>query len=126
MSASFFLSMKKLLMLFFGMLLFSCAGSQEDALVKPENLIEKEKMIEVLADFRLVEGTVRQMAGYGKDTKELAKYYYDKVFEKHQITLEQFQQNMEYYSQQPEVMYEISSEVVNRLTEMYTDVSTRK
>jgi hypothetical protein len=104
----------------------ACSSPREESVPKPENFFTEKEMVEILTDFRLTESIVRQMASYGEDTKILSDYYYKKVLEKHQITSDDFKDNLKYYSAQPEKMYKIYSKVVNKLTEIHSEVSTRK
>jgi hypothetical protein len=120
--------MRKLIFLFVVVLASCSAGDavEETVISKPDHFIEQEDMIRIMTDFRLTEATIRQMAGYGEDTRIISKFYYDNMFAKYEITPEIYKENLDYYANDPKLMHEMSAEVVNRLTEMYTEISTRK
>lgn len=105
---------------------FGCGHTTEIEYSKPKPFINHDKMIEIITDFRITEGAIRQMVSYGEDSRVVTEYYYKKVLKKYDITPETYKANLEYYANKPDEMHEIYSEVVNKLTEMHTELSTRK
>lgn len=111
-------------------LLFAACGNEPEALQKPDDLIPEEKMVNVLADVHLLEAalTLRQPslrqpmimradpsivqapAGGGKSLQ-----YYD-IFKKHELTREQYEKAMLWYTSHPEELNLIYDKVLVELT----------
>lgn len=104
----------------------ACTPKEKVQVAKPKPFYNEAKMVEVVTDFRLAEAAVRQMIGYGENSTQLTEYYYNKVLEKNKITAEDFEANLKYYSSYPDQMHLIYSKVVNRLTEMHSEITTRE
>ena len=119
--------MKIKILILFTIILSACFSSSEEGRIKkPDHFLKQDKMVEVTVDFRLTEAAIRQMAGYGENTKVLSKYYYKKVLEKHHITADIYKANLAYYSKHPDELHQIYSRVVARLTEIQTELATQK
>ena len=113
----------------FALFIFITACSSESSkekIRKPSHFLKQNEMVEVSVDFRLTEAAIRQMAGYGEDTKKLSKYYYGKVLKKHHLSAKEYEENLVYYAKNPEKLHQVSSRVVARLTEIQTELSTQK
>ncbi|MAX79296.1 MAG: hypothetical protein CL843_03865 [Crocinitomicaceae bacterium] len=100
----------------FTVLLFSsCGGGDERP--KPENLIQKEQMIDILKEMEVVEARYqRRMFEPKSQLKELALEHYTGIFKKHGVTLENFRTSYKYYEEDPELLTEIFEEVIVELT----------
>lgn len=96
-------------------LLAACAPKEEVVPV-PDDLIGKEKMIEVLTDVHLIEGSRTGLSIMG-DTIGLAVYY-DRLFKKHSITKEQYDNSFNYYIEFPEELDAMYERVIENLTKM--------
>jgi hypothetical protein len=118
--------MKYFLVLFVILFFAACDAREEVYVKKPQPFFDEEKMVEIISDLKLTEGAIQQMSAYGDDAKMVSQYYYNKVLQKHQISAEEFKANLVYYSAYPDIMHQIYSRVVNRLTEMHTEISNRK
>ncbi len=104
--------------LIISLFLFSCGSQNEDTNIesKPEHLLDKEEFTNMLTDSYLIEAAIRQGLGKGENAADLSRYFYPKLFEKYNITEEDFKENIRYYSSRPELMQEIQTEMVNRLS----------
>lgn len=107
-------------------MLVSCSEKKADTIKKPDNLIPKEKMILILVDVHLVEGTLSSVSKNELNTQDYSLYYYKSIFAKHKINKEQFDLSIKYYSHYPEKLNEIYTEVVNRLIEIQSRVNVGK
>lgn len=106
--------------------LLACAEKERKVVVnKPDRLLTQEQLIEVMVDFRIAEASIRHIAGKGENTKKITPYYYKPMLQKHNITIEEYGANLEYYSHDPDKMDQIYAEVVNRLSELQTEVRSR-
>ena len=109
----YFLSLVLILMF------FSCerALPTDDSVVKtPSHLLSVEQFTDMYYDAQLTEGAVRLEVGKGAKSKEISAYLYQQLFDKYGISEEDFEANIKYYASDPELMQEIQTEVVNRLT----------
>jgi len=82
----------------------------------PENLIPKDKMIELLTDIHLAEAAIFSKQKLGENI-DIVKYdFYFFILEKYQISPEQFKQSFRYYQADLEVFDEIYMEVITLLS----------
>lgn len=122
--------MKKLIpilqILFLAILMISCTAKKETHIEKPEHFLDEETFFNVVLDARITEGIIRNTVSYGKAPEEVSKFYYDKLFHKYGISAKDYQENLAYYSKDPEKIHEIYAKVVTRLTEIQSEWASRK
>ncbi|MEQ9263067.1 MAG: DUF4296 domain-containing protein [Owenweeksia sp.] len=89
----------------------SCSVQEEGDI--PKDVFKEDRMITILTDIHLVEGAKlgRRIMG---DTV-LVDVYFQKVFEKHNITKEQFEHSFGFYSDRPAQMDKIYDRVIENL-----------
>lgn len=104
---------KALLLLSILVLFFACAPQKQKA-EKPNPFITEEKMIDVLTDVHIIEGSRTGLTIMG-DTVGIAVYYH-KLFLKHNITKEGYQNNFDYYLKDPEHLDLMYEKVIENLT----------
>lgn len=80
---------------------------------KPENLIPKKKMTQMLLDVHLIEG-VRSGVRVLGDTVSVDTYY-KSFYEKYNVTQAQYDSSFRYYSHYPREMMEMYSVVIDSL-----------
>lgn len=90
--------MKRLLYILIAIVLvcFASCKSKKQVLDKPEGLINRSTMVKIIADSYIIESTVHLSA----DTiskSELAQKYYKELFQRYNITREQFVSSINYY-----------------------------
>ena len=96
------------------LIIASCSG-QIERLPKPDNLIPKEKMIDVLTDLTKLEGLVQNKYG------QVSRYYRvmtasgDSLLKVHYVNRKQFEESMDYYGSRQEEMAAMYDEVLERL-----------
>ena len=96
-------------------ILSSCSREKEEV---PSNIMPQKKMIEVLSDVHYTEATIQlRNLNYSDSTRKIAYGYYKEVFQKHQITPEQFKESFEWYKSHPEVMNDMYKEIITHLSE---------
>lgn len=101
-------------------------GKNENSVVtKPERFLEKEELINVMVDFRVAEAAIRIMASKGENTEKITPYYYQPMLDKYEITISEYNQNLAWYANDPEMMDDIYKEVVNRLVERQAEVRSQ-
>ena len=77
---------------------FSSCNSKKHVMEKPDNLINRITLVNILAESYLIESTLQMTpadSNYGKS--DLARLYYKDLFDRYQITNEQFESSVAYY-----------------------------
>ena len=103
--------------------LFSGCNSKKQVMEKPDNLINRITLVNILADSYLIESTL-QMSGridtISKD--ELARLYYKDLFDRYHITNEQFESSVAYYISEEKsaekLLNDAAALIVSKKTEM--------
>ncbi len=90
---------------------FNCIPSANNEV--PENLIDREKMVNVLKDVYLAEESVATFLPDKRDS--MAYLLYNHVFRIHQIEEQQFYESLNYYNTHPEVIKEIHDNISDSL-----------
>lgn len=83
---------------------------------KPDNLIDKEKLVDVLVDVHMADAVVAVKGLRINRDSVLISLYYDDVMKKHNITRKQFDITIEYYSKHAEKYDKIYDEVLEILS----------
>lgn len=87
-------------------------GCNNSAIEKPANLIEKDKMVDILYDISLLEAIKNQNINGGVTTKVGNEY----IYKKYKIDSAQFAKSNKYYASDIEGYKKIYDEVKSRLT----------
>lgn len=90
--------MKQYLTLTITLLLLFCCGckSKKQVLDKPEGLINRSTLTEILAEAYVIESTVHLSAD-SINKRDLTQQFYKELFERHHITKKQFESSLDYY-----------------------------
>ena len=117
-------NMKKQGYLFiFILLLSSCYNTHDgEKIPKPDDLIDRNKLVLVITDMEIAESTIKEKQNLGQEIDGLQEGYYFAIFEKHEITKEQFENSMAYYKQDLDELNDIYEEVITRLSMMESEV----
>lgn len=100
----------------FTLFLFSC--QRPDAIKVPEGTMSESKMVEILTDIHLVEGAKVGNKIMG-DTIP-APVYFKKVYQKYNISEEQFAKDFAFYTANPKLMDDIYEKVIENLNKIET------
>ncbi len=103
------------------LLVFACNPRQKSS----ENIIPKDKIVQILTDVMIAESAITIEQGNDIDTKVMTKYYYSGVFKKHNITQKQFEESMHYYSKNDKNFNEIFSHVIDSLSKKQSVISRK-
>jgi hypothetical protein len=102
------------------MLLLAVVGCTDKpaAIAAPDNLIPRDTFVTVLTEVRLLEGAYS--TSYERvDTSEFPiSAHYNRLFNRHHLTKQQYLNTYDYYSMNAEEMLEIESDVALRLEQM--------
>lgn len=89
-------------------LIFACQSKKEQ-----EGIISKNKMVKILVDVHLNEAYLGNERQLSRDKiKELTNTYYCDIFEKHEVTEEDFFKSFDYYYTNLDEMQDIYEKVV--------------
>lgn len=103
------------LFLISGLVLTSCS---KDGAEKPDRVVGEKKMVDVLLDVHLAEAVLTRARGKGENVEEVTDAYYQKIFEKHNITKATFDTSMYYYQRNLEKLDVIYEQVITELNKM--------
>ncbi|MBA2422768.1 MAG: DUF4296 domain-containing protein [Chitinophagales bacterium] len=82
----------------------------------PEDILSREKMIEILVAVHLVESSGDSRGFSMREANKLIAVRYESVMKNHGTTFNQFKASFDYYMQHPDQFDEIYQEVINQLT----------
>ncbi len=116
--------MRFLFAVFISLLFVSC--SEKPNRKKPEGLLSEEKMVELLTDIQLIEGAVSKKILDKIDAKKESPIYYQKAFEKHDVTENQFELSIRYYTENPEDLQVIYEDVLIELSKIKAELQKAK
>lgn len=90
--------MKRIIIVILCGILMLCCGckSKKQVLDKPEGLIPRSTMVEIIAECYMIEGTI-ETAPEGQNRADLTRSYYKDLFKRYNITKEQFVNSVNYY-----------------------------
>ncbi len=98
------------------LVLFSCSGALDRA-PKPEHLIPKEKMVEVVKEMVKIESYVQRTYGNVARFSEIMKLSGDSLLTAHELDRKTYESSIDYYGSRQEEMQAIYGEALNLLDE---------
>jgi len=101
----------------------SCGKNHQKNTKKPDNLIKKELLSDILLDVYIIESAIYYKTQKGADVVLYTTAYYNALFKKHNITKKQFSQSMSYYIETDNNASNIFLNVINKLMSMQTGPS---
>jgi hypothetical protein len=107
----------KPLTLFVFIIIFSCNNQRIDL------LIEKEKLIKILADVQLAEALVQDERSEFKDS--LSAVYYKQIFDKYGVNRALFDTTMSRLGSNPDLMEEIYTQVIKNIEKKEENIKTK-
>ena len=111
--------------LFASFVLLSClsgCNSKKQVMEKPDNLINRITLVNILADSYLIESTLQLSPNDTLSKDELARLYYKDLFDRYHITNEQFESSVAYYISEEKsaekLLNDAATLIVSKKTEM--------
>ena len=105
--------------------LLSClsgCNSKKQVMEKPDNLINRITLVNILADSYLIESTLQLSPNDTLGRDELARLYYKDLFDRYHITNEQFESSVAYYISEEKsaekLLNDAATLIVSKKTEM--------
>lgn len=105
--------MKFILPIFILIVFTSCGNG---AKVKPNGLIEADKMSVILEDVLLLESHYQSKYGVPGVYKDALDKSVNRVFKRHGVKAKQFQESYRYYASQPEEFKALNTNIMDRLS----------
>lgn len=116
--------MKNLFLLFAVVLIILSACSP--GAKKPENLLSKETMIQVMADMQLAEAKVKNLRVSTDSARQVYSIYELHIFEKRGIEPEQYKESYQYYLSSYEEMRKIHTALIDTLNQRQSQIVKSK
>lgn len=111
------------ILLALAVMISSCGKSNQRITKKPDNLIKKETLSNILLDVYIIESAIYYKTQKGADVVLYTTAYYNALFKKHNITKKQFMQSMSYYIETDNKASNLFLNVINKLMAMQTGPS---
>ena len=109
------------LLVIFPLFFFSCTDKQD----QPDYLIASDSLVGIMVDMHLVE-TAANLKLIGTDSlKPNYNQMFEAIFKKHGITKTEFDSTLFFYSKKPDEMSGIYDKVLERLSELDAEASSR-
>jgi len=115
---------RKIVLISFLFLLFSCS-SKDEILNVPKKLIQPDEMVTILVDFHLVEASISQAQDRHDDVNQLTNFRYSSILEKHKITRAKFDESIDFYSGHMKTMHIIYEKVVEELNKTQSRIISK-
>ncbi len=125
--------MKRLSIIILCFVLATAYGCKDKGF-KPNRLLTEQEMIAIMADVQVIEAEINYekqqererdpedtTVVVPKDYLKMSREYYDQLFEHYGITDSIFSQNMQYYTEHPEMLERIMDSVTQRLRKTATE-----
>lgn len=104
---------------------FSGCKSKKHVSEKPDNLINRITLVNILADSYLIESTLQMTSPDSISKSELARQYYKDLFDRYHITNEQFESSVAYYISEEKsaekLLNDAAALIVSKKSEMAMD-----
>lgn len=111
-----------LLALLVALVLFAGCNSKKQMMEKPDNLINRITLVNILADSYLIESTLQMTPPDSISKEDLARQYYKDLFDRYHITNEQFESSVAYYVSEEKsaekLLNDAATLIVSKKTEM--------
>ena len=95
-----------------GVGVISCSDNRND---KRTMVIEQEQMTDILFDAQVLEAYLTNRRSAGENINGLREKLYEQLFEHYGVTLEAFNENLNYYNSDIKVMEKMMTEVSKRI-----------
>ncbi|MCF8219489.1 MAG: DUF4296 domain-containing protein [Bacteroidales bacterium] len=108
------------------MFLASCnpSGRRPEKVKTPDNIINHEKMVDILVDYHLGENTIKYYRRYGIKPQQFSDKIYSTIWTKHNISKEEFDRSLKYYTKDTQRMQIVYSDVMERLSSLQSEVNS--
>jgi hypothetical protein len=88
----------------------------------PKNLIGDAKMVDLLTEIHLVEGSVTPMLLQSDSATQYVMNNYNFLFKKYNTDQDKFKETMHYYVQHPKELDKVYEQVIENLSKMQSEI----
>jgi len=108
--------------LLFSIIVFSSCSKKEISI--PRGIISKQEMVSLLVDLHIAQAATsrNQMTD---SARHQMKDYTPFIFSSHQITKEQYDNSLAFYTKNPELLDEIYDQVINELSRKQSEIERK-
>ncbi|QCK14403.1 hypothetical protein DCC35_06445 [Mangrovivirga cuniculi] len=107
----------KLQYLFLTLIFLSFGSCSEDnSEDKPENLIDKEKMISIQKELYILDSEVNYVSGSVDSQRTVFKIYEDSIFERFGVDSTTYFESYQWYLKNPDELKDVTNAVIDSLT----------
>jgi hypothetical protein len=110
--------------------LFACREKKDitasPETIPPDSVIAQEKMILILADVHIAEAALLIERNAGRPLKDEPGFYYNGIFKKYHISPARYDQNLTYYSRNPENYTRMYEKVITLLENRQKQFKNKK
>lgn len=118
--------MKKILPILLFVLVFVVVACDKPIIPKPDHLIQKDQMIDMLVDMHLAEATHTKFRYDSIMKNNTSANFYYSVLNKYEVTDSLFEKSFIYYASNPKDFEKMYRKVVSKLSEKEQELSGRK
>jgi hypothetical protein len=104
----------------------SCYHENKPETAKPEHLLSRKEMVQVITDLQIAEGAISYHRMNKTLTDEMSTRYYQMIFDEYHITHRILKDNLRYYNASPEKMEKIMEDVLANLSKLQAEVMAMK
>ena len=117
----------KLFLFLLLVLVYACTTQVKTKIEPPQNLIQRDTMVDIIVDLRLFEASLSSQQKKGlKSFADYKLYLHNSILEKHQITREQFDESFEYYQYDLKTLDEIYADAITKLSKIKSQIEMEK
>lgn len=113
--------MRKIVLGFFLCMIAACGNKETEM---PSDVIPQDKMMHVLMDIHLAEAGLRTENTFRADSlTQMTVNYYQFIFDKHQVTKEEFRRSFRFYTDNPEMMEKIYQKMIEEMSKKEAEIN---
>lgn len=106
--------------------MYACAPKQPTIPQEtPAGIISRDSMVMIMTDCFIAEGASKQVQVQHKNVLLHANVFFTKVFEKYDITYQEYKISLEYYHQYPKAVDMLYDDVLQQLSKKEAEVQAR-
>jgi hypothetical protein len=117
--------MRKILLLIIPFILFSCYHTQKEMTFDMSKVLPMDKMVSLFTDLQLVEGAVNIKQRESKPLDRYSQIYLDYVLKQHNITREELDESVRYYTYHIQELDKVYEQVIINLSRLEIEVNNK-
>lgn len=108
-------------------LMWACTTNVKSKIDPPQNLIQRDTMVNIIVDLRLFEATLSTQQKKGlKSFADYKLYLHNSIMEKYHITREQFDESFDYYQYDLKTLDGIYADAITKLSKIKSQLEMEK